>query len=91
MLNPNTSLSFSPLSRAVLVELVSHRLLHLQPHPHPLLQGVLRPPLPGRLCLRVTQLSQKTKQPNNKEFLHNHKEERETDEKTAGSPRPFKV
>lgn len=41
-------------SRLVLAELVSDRFLSLQPRPHPLLQGVLRPPLLGRLCLRVT-------------------------------------
>lgn len=34
-------------------ELVSSRLLRLQPPRHPLLQGVLRPSLPGRLRLRV--------------------------------------
>lgn len=40
--------------RFVLVELVSDGLLPLQPRPHPLLQGVLRPSLPGRLRLGVT-------------------------------------
>ena len=59
-LTTDMSLSLLPLSlplplssRAVLAQLVSHGLLSLQPRPHPLLQGVLRPPLPGRLCLRV--------------------------------------
>lgn len=43
--------------RLVLVELVSDWLLPLQPRPHPLLQGVLRPPLPGHLCFGVTLLT----------------------------------
>ena len=37
-----------------MAELVSHRLLRLQPGADSLLQGVLRPPLPGRLRLSLT-------------------------------------
>lgn len=54
---PANSASVCPVSfRVVLAELVPDRLLHLQPRPHPLLQGVLRPPLPGRLCFGVRRL-----------------------------------
>lgn len=53
------SVCVSLWSRAVVDQLVSNRLLCLQPHPHPFLQGVLRPPLPGCLRLSVTVLRKK--------------------------------
>lgn len=58
-------------SRCVLAELVRDRLLSLQPCPHPLLQGVLRSSLPGRLCLRVRPKREKSFF----KFLLSHKQE----------------
>lgn len=47
-----TSVNFAILFfRFVLVELVFDRILHLQSPAPPFLQGIVRPPLFGRLCL----------------------------------------